>query len=67
MSIKNQESLNIYVYNKSHIKLRHFMSSRVLKFWEFKCKSKNNREVIIADIRDLNDWWKIELLFLNVE
>jgi len=48
------------------------MTSRILKCWEFNYKKKNNekkdeKEIVASDIRDLNDWWKIEILFLGVD
>jgi len=44
------------------------MTSRILKCWEFTYKNKNKeKEIVASDIRDLNDWWKIEILFLGVD
>lgn len=47
------------------------MTSRILKCWEFNYKNKNNnnkeKEIVASDIRDLNDWWKIEILFLGID
>ena len=30
-------------------------------------KKKDEKEIVASDIRDLNDWWKIEILFLGVD